>query len=118
MALELAFHHDNKGNPVNGSVDTLIKGIADGRRVRAVLKDSVGHIAYNYFSTIRVDRKKKLVTAALPLRPATDDFNVLFDTFGVNVAVIDSTGRFTRRDGLGAATQSLTKQFEVKWFLD
>ncbi|HEX5733302.1 MAG TPA: hypothetical protein VF131_10755 [Blastocatellia bacterium] len=117
MALELAFHHDNQGNTISGSVAALIKGIENGRHVRAVLKDKVGFIAYNYFSTIRVDRRRKLVNAALPVRPATDDLNVLFDVFGVNVAVIDTTGKYTRRDGLGS-NNTFTGAYEVKWFLD
>lgn len=117
MALELAYHHDNTGNTISGSVAALIKGIEQGRQVRAVLKDTVGFIAYNYFSTLRVDKKRRLVNAVLPVRPATDDLGVLFDVFGVNVAVIDSKGKYTRRDGLGS-NNVFTNQYEVKWFLD
>jgi len=92
MALELAYHHNENGKPINGSIDALIKGIVNGRQVRAVLKDNVGFIAYNYFSTVRVLRKQKLVNAVLPVRPAAGDSGALFDFFGLNVAVIDSTG--------------------------
>src|SRR6185503_8729536 len=117
MALELAYHHDKDGKPISGSVDALIKGIANGRQVRAVLKDNIGFIAYNYFSTVRVLRKPKLVNAVLPVRPAASDSGALFDVFGLNVAVIDSTGMYTRRDGLGA-DGVFSRQYEVKWFLD
>lgn len=117
MALELAYHHDNKGKPISGSVAALIKGIENGRHVRAVLKDTSGSVAYNYFSTIRVEKAKRLVRAALPVRPGTDDLNILFDVFSLNVAVIDSTGKYIRRDGLGSS-HVFTSQYEVKWFVD
>lgn len=117
MALELTFHHNNEGEPISGSVDALIEGIVNGRRVRAVLEDDVGYIAYDHFVTLRIDGSTKLVNAVLPVRPATNDGGVLFEAFGQNVAVIDTAGRYTRLDGLGASG-TFERQYAVRWFLD
>jgi hypothetical protein len=46
MALELAYYHNKEGKQLDGSIDTLIEGILEGRRVRIIIKDETTADAY------------------------------------------------------------------------
>ena len=121
MALELAYHHDKEGKQLAGSIDTLIEGILEGRRVRIIVKDET--TVDSYFSidlvSLKVITYPKVVRGVLPIRPAVGNQMDMSGQFALFGAVIETTGKYTWQYGppLTNTPEPATAQLEARWFL-
>ena len=122
MALELAYYHDKNGQQLAGSIDTLIEGILQGRRVRIIIKDETTADAYfaSDLVTLKVISWPKVVRGVLPLRPAVGNQLDMSGPFGLFGAVIETTGKYTWQYSppLTNTPEPATAQLEAKWFLE
>ena len=122
MALELAYHHDKNGQPLEGSIDTLIGGILRGRRVRIVIKDETTQDAYfaTDLAVLKVISHPKVVRGMLPLRQAVGNQLEMSGQFALFGSMIETTGKYLWQYGppLTNTPEPATFQYEVRWFLE
>lgn len=122
MALELAYHHARDGTRISGSIDTLIDGIVQGRRVRIVFKDETTADSYVATDTVsaKVFQEPRLVRAVLPIRPAVGSHMEMNGPFALFGAVMETTGKYLWQYGppLTNTPEPGVAALEARWFLE
>jgi hypothetical protein len=120
MSWKLAYHHDKEGQQQAGSpgIDYLVGCILNGCPIRVLTVRLNDVLAYDTVAVcVDSSSSTKVVSARLPIQPATKENCELNPVFAISAIAMDTTGKYSQIDSSTRGRLS-EDYFEMKWFID